>query len=438
MGFSIPIHCSGKPVTEDKILREKLAIEGGPRAVKGELPGIFPGGNDIGKEEQELARSAIERKYLFRYYTREFGGFESIVSQFEKEAAEYFCIKHAHAVNSGTEAIKCALISHEVGARKDGSLHPEDEVIVPVYTFVSSSFAVASVGARTVIADVDGTLMLDASDVEKRITKNTKAIMPVHMRGLPCDMDAIMDVAEKHGIPVIEDTAQASGASYHGKKLGTFGTGAFSMQYFKNITSGEGGFVLTDDDRLYDRIQMASDTSLCWRPGGPAGRYIAERYRYELFAVPGIGDYRMSEVAGAMALANFRKIHRRIENGRINKVKVVQDLEDLGLDYVPCNDPDGALGIVLLFYCPDAETTRKVVSALEAEGARASHLHRDEVPDWHMGFHWKPLFMAQPSDYKAYEYVSRAVHVDIMPQDTEEQCMMQAEAIRKVALAYLR
>ena len=413
---------------------EKLAIEGGPKAVKTELPGIFPGGNDIGKEERDLARSALDKKYLFRYYSDVFSGAESIVSRFEQEAAEYFGVEYAHAVSSGTEAIKCALISHEVGARKDGSLHPADEVIVPVYTFVSSSFAVASVGARTVIADADETLTMDADDLGKRITKNTRAIMPVHMRGLPCNMDAIGDVAEEYGIPIIEDTAQAFGASYHGRKLGTFGTGAFSMQYFKNVTSGEGGVVLTNDDLLYDRIQMASDTSLCWRPGGPAGRFMAERYEHELFAVPGMGDYRMSELAGAIALANFRKVDRRIEDGRKNKSVIMRALEDLGLDYVPYNDPDGALGIALLFYCPTIETTRKMVSALQAEGARASHIHHDDIPDWHIGFHWKPVFVAEPSGYRSYDYVSRVVHVDIMPQDTEEHCMMQAEAIRKVAL----
>jgi len=111
---------------------------------------------------------------------------------------------------------------------------------------------------------------------------------------------------------------------------------------------------------------------------------------------------------------------------------------DLELDYVSCYDPDGALGIALLFYCPDVETTTKVVSALQAEGARASYLHHVDIPDWHMGFHWKPVFVAEPPNYKSYDYASRAVHIDIMPQDTEEHCMMQAEAIRKVALAYLK
>jgi dTDP-4-amino-4,6-dideoxygalactose transaminase len=419
-------------------VKEKLAVEGGPKAVRTELPGIFPAGNDIGEAELALVKSAIGKKYIFRYYTDVFGGFESIVSQFEKEVAEYFGVKHAHAVTSGTEAIKSALIAHEVGARRDGSLHPEDEVIVPVYTFVSSSFAAAAVGARTVIADVDKTLMLDADDFENRITRNTRAIIPVHMRGLPCKMEAIMDTAGRHGIPVIEDTAQAFGASYHGKKLGTFGTGALSMQYFKNVTSGEGGVVLTDDDLIYDRLQMASDTSLCWRPGGPEGRYIAERYKHELFAVPGMGDYRMSEVAGAMALANFLKLDQRVKNGRENKRRIIQELDDLELDYVPCNDPEGALGIALIFYCPSVEITRKVVFALQAEGARASHLHHDDIPDWHIGFHWKPVFAADTSEYKSYDYMSRAVHIDIMPQDTEEHCIMQAEAIRKVALAYLK
>lgn len=414
-------------------MKEKLAIEGGPKAVTAELPGIFPAGNDISEEEQNLVRLALERKYLFRYYTQDFGKFDSLVSQFEAEVAAYFNVKHAHAVSSGTEAIKSALIAHEVGSRKDGTIHLEDEVIVPVYTFVSSTFAVASVGAKPVIAEVDRTLTLDPDDLEKRITKNTRAIIPVHMRGVPSNMDAITEIANKHGVPIIEDVAQALSASYHGKLLGTFGTGAFSLQYFKNLTSGEGGIVLTDDDLLYDRIQMASDTSLCWRPGGQAGRYVAPRYEGELFAVPGIGDYRMSEVNGAVALANFRKIDERVQRERRNMKIIMNDLEDLELEYVPLNDAEGALGIALMFYCPGAETTNKVVEALQAEGARASHLYHEQNPDWHIGFHWKPVFTANASEYRSSDYLRRVVHIDIMPQDTEEQCHQQAKAIRKVA-----
>lgn len=417
---------------------EKLAIEGGPKAVKVKLPPGFPGGNDISVEEEELVLKALRRRYLFRYYTRELGGFDSLVEEFEKELEEFFGVKHAHAVTSGTEALKCALIAHEVGSRRDGSLHPEDEVIIPVYTFVSTAFAVAAVGAKPVIADINETLTIDPEDIERRITPNTRAIIPVHMRGLPCDMDAVMDIAQRHGIPVIEDVAQALGASYKGRKLGTFGTGAFSLQFFKNVTSGEGGFVLTDDDLIYERVQMAGDTSLCWRPGGPAGRFVPPRYEGEIFAVPGMGDYRMSELTGAVALANFRKLKGRLEREKRNINLMMKALEDLEIDFIPLNDPEGSLGIALIFLCPDPETTDKVVRALRAEGARASHIYHPDIPDWHVGFFWNPVFKVNPEEYRAKDILRRAVHIDVMPQDTEEICMMQAEAIRKVAMAYLR
>lgn len=160
---------------------EKLAIEGGPKAVKVKLPPGFPGGNDISVEEEELVLKALRRRCFFLHPRA--GGFESPVEEFERELEGFFGVKHAHAVTSGTEALKCALIANEVGSRRDGSLHPEDEVIIPVYTFVSTAFAVAAVGAKPVVADVNETLTIDPEDIERRITPNTRAIILVHMRG---------------------------------------------------------------------------------------------------------------------------------------------------------------------------------------------------------------------------------------------------------------
>lgn len=176
-----------------------------------------------------------------------------------------------------------------------------------------------------------------------------------------------MDIARRYGIPVIEDVAQALGASYKGRKLGTFGTSAFSLQFFKNVTSGEGGFVLTDDDLIYERVQMAGDTSLCWRPGGPAGRFVPPRYEGEIFAVTEMGNYRMSELTEAVALANFGKLRGKLERERRNIRLMMEALE---LNFIPMNNPEGSLGIALIFLCPDPETTDKVVRALRAEGAK--------------------------------------------------------------------
>src|SRR5206468_7673384 len=120
------------------------------------------------------------------------------------------------------------------------------EVIVPAYTFISSATAVIAARAVPIIAEVDDSLTLDPDDVERRITRRTRAIMPVHMRGAACDMDRLMAVAQKHGLKVLEDVAQADGASYRGRRLGTFGdVGAFSLQFHKVITSGEGGVLVT-------------------------------------------------------------------------------------------------------------------------------------------------------------------------------------------------
>src|SRR5690606_18694139 len=127
-----------------------------------------------------------------------------------------------------------------------------DEVIVPGYTYIASAAAVLTVGAIPVIAEVDDTLTLDPRDVERKITPLTKAIMPVHMRGLPAQMDEIMAIARRHGLKVIEDVAQANGGRYKGRMLGAIGdVGCFSFQHYKVITSGEGGMVVTDDDEVY-------------------------------------------------------------------------------------------------------------------------------------------------------------------------------------------
>lgn len=238
-------------------MSKKLAIEGGmPAKTTPNLP-MFPGGLEIGEEEKREVLEVLEHKYLFRYYGPE--KHPSKVRQFEVEFTEKIGVKHALAVNSCTSAIISSLVACGVG--------PGDEVIVPGYTFFASCASVIAAKAIPIIAEVDSSLTMDPDDLEKKITSRTKAVIPVHMRGAPCNMDRIMDIARRHNLSVIEDVAQACGGSYKGKRLGSLGDcNAFSLQYHKIITSGEGGVVTTDDALLYDRAQGYHDSAACWRP----------------------------------------------------------------------------------------------------------------------------------------------------------------------------
>ena len=163
----------------------------------------------------------------------------------------YLDCRYAVAVANGTAALRCALAALGVGCG--------DEVIMPAFTFVATVNAVVTAGAVPVFAEIDDTLGLDPSDLDAQITDRTAAIIVVHLENVACDLDAVLAVAERRGIPIIEDTAQSFGATYRGRALGTFGAlGTFSLQQEKNITAGEGGLVATDDETLYLRAGALS------------------------------------------------------------------------------------------------------------------------------------------------------------------------------------
>ena len=214
------------------------------------MPG--PGSYWIGEEEKKEVLDVIESGHLFRYGSFDDPKFRHKTYTFEQEFARYCGVKHALLINSGTTALWIALQAM--------GLKPGDEVIVPAYTFVASYAAIIFAGCVPVLAEIDESLTIDPKDVHRRITPRTRAIMPVHMLGNPCQMDAIMAIAEKHGLLVLEDVCQAAGGSYHGRKLGSIGkAGAFSLNVFKTITAGDGGILITDDDNVYQRAFALHD-----------------------------------------------------------------------------------------------------------------------------------------------------------------------------------
>jgi dTDP-4-amino-4,6-dideoxygalactose transaminase len=420
---------------------ETLAIHGGPKAKTTPNYPMYPGGMEIGEEEKQQVLEVLDRKYLFRYYGPE--QYPSKVRELEMKFAARVGSKYALAVNSCTSALITALVGCGVG--------PGDEVIVSGYTFFASCAAIVAAKAIPVIAEVDETLTIDVDDIERKITPATKAILPVHMRGVPCDMDRIMALARKHNLKVIEDVAQAMGGTYKGKFLGTFGDcGCYSFQYHKIITAGEGGMVVTNDERLYDRCMGYHDTAACWRPD----RFAGQRYEGELFC--GV-NYRMSELTGAVMLAQLGKLDALVGGMRRNQRRIAEKIRDLpGIRLRPLNDPDGDVAVCLIFYLDDASKVQPFVEALQAEGVPAAGVFNSGIPDWHIYAHWKhiiekktptpegcpwscPYHKGESVEYsvdmnpQTLDTLSRVIHLDIPPQMSLEDCDMIAHGIRKVA-----
>lgn len=216
------------------------------------------------------------------------------VAALEKEFAAYIGAKHAVAVNSGTAALHAALLAYGVG--------PGDEVITSSFSFIASGNAVLYTGARPVFVDIGKDFNMDAGLVESAVTDRTKAIMPVHLFGQPCDMAAIMGLAEKHGLAVIEDACQSHGSKYKGKKVGSFGAGCFSFYPTKNMTTGEGGMITTGDDDVAEKARLV-------RAHGMKVRYYHDVLGY---------NYRMTDIGAAIGLIQLAKLDsynsRRAEN----------------------------------------------------------------------------------------------------------------------------
>lgn len=264
-------------------------------------PYEFPGVHWIDEKEEMAVLDVLRNGSLFRYY-----GLKPAhhVDDFEHAAREFYGVKHALAVNSGTGALICAMTALGIG--------PGCEVIVPAFLWVASVGAIVQVGAIPVIGEVDESLNLDPAALEHSITPRTKLIVAIHMAGAPCDMDAIMSIARKHNIPILEDCAQCNGGSYKGKKLGSIGHMAiFSLQLNKNITSGEGGLIVTNDDRLFERAFSAHDMGMVRKNGR-----LAQPEDYALSWGQG---RRMTELCGAVAGVQLRKLPAIVNRMRASK-----------------------------------------------------------------------------------------------------------------------
>lgn len=310
------------------------------------MPG--PGYYWIGKEEEEELLSLIRARYLFRYGDPKDPAFKHRVKTLEEEVAGKFGVKYALALSSGTSALITALSAAGIG--------PGDEVIVPGYTFIASMSSVITCNAVPVLAEVDSSLTLDPQDVEARITPYTRAILPVHMIGNPCDLDRLGQIARKHKLLLIEDTAQAFGGSYRGRRLGTIGQiGTYSFNIFKTINAGDGGMVVTDDEELYQKAFGYHDQG-----------HLPLRMGVEVGQRSVIGqNYRMNELSAAVLLAQFRKLDRLIERLTALKTRFKKQLQGVkGLEFRRLNDPEGECHTILTVFLPDKKSADEVAGRL--------------------------------------------------------------------------
>lgn len=234
------------------------------------------------------------------------------VAAFEEAFAQMCGTKYAIATSNGTTALHIALLVHGIGAG--------DEVITPPFTFIASANSVLYVGATPVFVDIDPqTFNIDAGKIEAAITPHTKAILPVHLYGLCCDMGALMEIAEKHGLVVIEDACQAHGAEYKGRRAGSFGTGAFSLYPTKNMTSAEGGMITTNDDKIAEKCKVI-------RNHGMRRRYYHDELGY---------NFRMTDVHAAIGNAQLAKLESFNNQRRENAAFYDGHLEGVTTPFVP-------------------------------------------------------------------------------------------------------
>ncbi len=340
----------------------------------------------IGKEEIKEVMDVLETGILMRYgFDKERKGIFK-VREFEEAFAKYCGAGYALGVTSGSAALKVALEALDVGHG--------DDVLVPAFTFLATYEAVMEVGAIPIMVDIDDTLNLDPQELEKKKTPYTKAVIPVHMCGSAANIDKIVEVARKNKLLVLEDNAQGCGASFQGKKLGSFGDmGCFSFDYVKTVTTGEGGMVITNSLDLYHRAEWYHDHGHDHNP--KVGRALEGR------TILGF-NYRMNELQGALGLAQLRKLDYLIGEQRKNKKFIMDALAQVpGVGFRAKPDPAGDSATFLAFNLPDENQAQKFQNLLAAEGVDTVCYKRNL---WHYVPNWEHFLARSTANSKKYPF----------------------------------
>jgi dTDP-4-amino-4,6-dideoxygalactose transaminase len=316
----------------------------------------------VGQEEIDALAKVIRSNALFRY------GVGSQCDAFEARYAKYLGVKHFALAASGSNALVAAMTAVGLG--------PGDEVIIPAHTYMATATSVLAVGAIPIIVDVNETVTIDPKAIEAAIGPRTRAVVPVHMWGAACDMNAIMDVARRRHLIVIEDACQGVGGGYEGRKLGGIGhVGAFSFNYYKNMTCGEGGGVAINDDALAERARCAIDPChFYWLGRDDATKPFSSN------------GARASELMGAMLNVQLDRLDGMIAAMRAEKKRILEEthsLGNLGLKPAPMNSPDHDCATQVMYTLPSRDAAKRFVelfpSVIAGKTGRHTYVEWDQV-----------------------------------------------------------
>ena len=315
----------------------------------------------VGQEEIDALTKVIRSRALFRY------GIGTECDRFEERYAKHLGVDHFALAASGSNALAAAMAAVGLG--------PGDEVLIPAHTYMASATSVLAVGAIPVIIDIDELITIDPQAIEDAIGPHTKAVVPVHMWGAACDMDAIMDIAARRNLIVIEDACQGVGGGYKGRMFGAIGhVGCFSFNYYKNMTGGEGGGVAVNDDKLAKRVKGAID---------PCHYYWNGRDEEKPFASNGA---RASELMGAMLNVQLDRLPGMISNMRAEKKRILagtRSLDNVGLKPAPMNSPDDDCSTQVMYTMPTAAAAKRFSeicpSVIAGKTGRHTYTEWDQV-----------------------------------------------------------
>lgn len=403
----------------------RLVIDGGEFTLAKPYPRLAPGASLIGVGEEDAVSRVLKSKQLFRYGMDGYHAM-SEAAKFEGKLANYLRVQYALGVNSGTSGLECALRAAGIG---EG-----DEVLVPIFGWVSNVSSIIKVGATPIFADVDSTLSIDVSRIENNVSDRTRAIMPIHMLGSACDMDSIRLFSERHGLLVIEDASQALGAKFKDGLVGALGDlGVLSFQWNKMITSGEGGGVVTNKKALYERSLACHDV---------LGRVRNSLNPMDLDSIG--NNFRMTEIAAAILSVQLDRVEATItdlkRNKSLLKSHLNEFLDEYHIQYRSHNDEQGETGTDFVLIFPESESDRLpfIVCALRAEGLPVASYARD----FHVATSWGELLNRSGvtvkqniEEMESLKILDRAIRLPLNP--LMDSCMLGqiAEVIKKVVRA---
>ena len=342
------------------------------------------------------------------------------VKEFEKRMAEYVGTRYAVALNSCTSALQLSLSAIGIG--------PGDEVIVPSFTFPATANSVICAGGKPVFTDVDEVYHnMDPQKIEEKVTEKTKAIMPVHYAGHPADMDPIMKVAAKHGLEVIEDAAEALGAEYKGRKVGSIGIGCFSFYPTKNITTAEGGMITTDDERV-DRIAR-----MMRGHGVFKGTWSREREKkpWERIQMELGYNFRMTDIQGAIGLVQLNKLEEM--NGKRISHACYLDEQIRGIKGIKLPTVMEGCKHVYQMYNPTVVSEKvrnRIVESLREKGIGAS-VHF--APPTHLMPYYVEKYGYKEGMLPVTEKTSKTIFtLPMFPDLTKEELQFMVEALKEI------